>query len=50
MTNRGFGVWFDEGTGDLGNKNVPKPDKPEAVKRLKEWRELDRSPPSGQDR
>ncbi len=32
--NRGFGIWFDEGTGDLGNKNVPKPDQPEGVKRL----------------
>jgi hypothetical protein len=27
VVNRGFGVWVDEGTGDIGNKNVPKPNR-----------------------
>jgi len=31
-SNRTFGVWFDEGTGDMGNKNVVKPDKPRGVR------------------
>jgi hypothetical protein len=33
VVNRGFGVWVDEGTGDVGNKNVPKPNRLEGVKR-----------------
>jgi hypothetical protein len=33
VVNRGFEVWVDEGTGDIGNKNVPKPIGPEGVKR-----------------
>jgi len=33
VVNRTVGVWFDEGTGDMGNKNVPKPNRPEGVKR-----------------
>lgn len=24
---RGFGVWYDEGTGDTGNKDLPKPER-----------------------
>ena len=32
LTNRGFGVWTDEGTGDLGNENMPRPDRPSGVK------------------
>ncbi len=28
--NRCFGVWSDEGTGDIGNKGLPKPDTPRA--------------------
>jgi len=38
--NRGFGVWFDEGTNDLGNKNIPKPDKHPAKKRMDELRQM----------
>ncbi len=30
--NRCLGVWTDEGTGDLGNKNVPRPERPTGVK------------------
>lgn len=33
VVNRGFDVWVDEGTGDIGNKNVPKPNRPEGIKR-----------------
>ena len=32
--NRGFGVWFDESTNDLGNKNIPKPKKLVDMERL----------------
>ncbi len=32
VTNRTVGVWVGEGTGDVGNKNVSKPDKPKGVK------------------
>ena len=32
--NRTVGSWYDEGTEDMGNKNVPKPDKPKGVKFL----------------
>ena len=28
ITNRGFGVWFEEGTTDTGNKDVPRPQRP----------------------
>lgn len=34
VVNRGFGVWVDEGTGDTGNRNVPRPDRPEGVKNV----------------
>ncbi len=34
--NRTIGVWTDEGTGDLGNKGIPQPGKPENVKRINE--------------
>lgn len=33
VVNRGFGVWVDEGTGDIGNKNVPEPNRPKGGKR-----------------
>lgn len=36
VLNRALGVWFDEGTGDLGNKDTPKPEEPEVVKRARE--------------
>lgn len=35
-SNRTIGVWTDEGTGDLGNKNTPQPGRPESVKRIME--------------
>jgi hypothetical protein len=35
-SNRTIGVWTDEGTGDLGNKNTPQPSRPESVKRIME--------------
>ena len=41
VMNRGFGVWLDEGTGDIGNRGTSKPEQPEAVKRLKEWKKRD---------
>ncbi len=31
-SNRCLGVWSDEGTGDLGNKGLPKPELPRAVR------------------
>lgn len=40
VLNRGFGVWFDEGTGDLGNKDIPKPDTHEGVKRVEAFKRL----------
>jgi hypothetical protein len=39
-TNRGFGTWYDEGTGDIGNKDVPKPERHPAIKRNQEIRML----------
>jgi hypothetical protein len=38
--NRGFGVWYDEGTNDVGNKDIPKPGKHPAVKRMGEIRRM----------
>jgi hypothetical protein len=34
--NRTIGVWTDVGTGDLGNKGIEQPGKPENVKRINE--------------
>jgi hypothetical protein len=34
VVNRGFEVWVDEGTGDIGNKNIPKSNRPKGVKKL----------------
>ena len=34
--NRTIGVWTDESTGDLGNKGIAQPSKPENVKRIDE--------------
>ena len=34
--NRKIGVWTDEGTGDLGNKDTQQPSRPESVKRIME--------------
>ncbi len=39
-SNRMIGVWMDEGTGDLGNKDTPQPDKPESVKRIIELKKM----------
>ena len=36
--NRTIGVWTDEGTGDLGNKGIAQPGKPENVKRINEMK------------
>jgi hypothetical protein len=34
--NRTIGVWIDKGTGDLGNKGIAQPSKPENVMRINE--------------
>lgn len=39
-TNRGFGVWFDESTEDMGNKDTPRPEKPLGIKRTEELKKV----------
>ena len=34
--NRTIGVWTDEGTGDIGNRGIAQPRKPENVKKINE--------------
>lgn len=48
VTNRAFDAWFDEGTGDIDNKDIPKPERPSGATYhddlRRRWNEEDMKP------